>query len=80
VQVLDAPVVPERKASPHRLLIMLAGMMLFFMGGATLTIAQAHLEASGDDSLRRLFIKIKQEALGDLKGLITFRKFRRKGY
>ena len=80
VQVLDAPVVPERKASPHRLLIMLAGMMLFFMGGATLTIAQAHLEASGDHSLRRLFIKIKQEALGDLKGLITFRKFRRKGY
>jgi len=42
VQVLDAAVVPQKKTSPHRLLIMLIGTFLTFLAGATWFIGTAH--------------------------------------
>lgn len=41
VKVLDAPVVPERKSSPHRLLIMVVSAMFAFLGGCVWLLGNA---------------------------------------
>ncbi len=40
VQVLDQPIIPDKKSSPHRLWIMLAGLLLSFLAVTAYTIAE----------------------------------------
>lgn len=42
VQVLDAAVVPQKKTSPHRLLIMIFGMCFTFFAGAAWLVSEAY--------------------------------------
>src|SRR6266849_4484530 len=50
VKVLDAPRIPERKSSPHRLLIMFLCTFLTLAGAAVLVLGKAHWdEVDGQD-------------------------------
>lgn len=49
VKVLDPPDIPEKKSSPHRLWIMLAGMLLSFCGAAVWVLGGTRWEQLGPD-------------------------------
>jgi uncharacterized protein involved in exopolysaccharide biosynthesis len=55
VRVLDPPDIPEKKSSPHRLWIMLAGMMLSFCGAAAWILGGTQWEQLGPDDPGKVF-------------------------
>jgi capsule polysaccharide export protein KpsE/RkpR len=78
IKVLDAPNVPERKSSPHRILMMLVGAMLFLMGAIAITIAQASWENSRGGSSWQFVANVKQDFLGDIREKMAFFRRHRK--
>lgn len=54
VKVLDAPDIPEKKSSPHRLWIMMAGTMLAFCGAAVWVMGGTRWEQLGPDDPRKV--------------------------
>jgi uncharacterized protein involved in exopolysaccharide biosynthesis len=61
VKVLDAPDIPEKKSSPHRLWIMLGGMMLSFGGAAVWVLGGTIWEQLGaDDPGKVLALEVYQ--------------------
>jgi uncharacterized protein involved in exopolysaccharide biosynthesis len=57
VQVLDPAAIPQRKTSPHRLLIMIIGMCFTFIAGATWLIGRAFWERIDPREPWKLFIQ-----------------------
>jgi uncharacterized protein involved in exopolysaccharide biosynthesis len=56
VQVLDVAVVPDKKSSPHRLLIMLAGLFLGFIGSGGWVIGMTLWEDADDSDPRKVLV------------------------
>jgi len=55
IKVLDQPLVPEKKTSPHRILIILFGTLLVFTGGCVwIATTFAWNEMSSDDLRKQL--------------------------
>jgi uncharacterized protein involved in exopolysaccharide biosynthesis len=54
VQVLDVAVVPDKKSSPHRLLIMLAGLFLGFIGSGSWIMAKTVWEDTDEEDPRKI--------------------------
>jgi len=54
VKVLDAAVVPERKASPHRLIIMLLGTLVAFCFGSVWVMGKAAWQGMNSEDPRKL--------------------------
>jgi len=59
VRVIDVPGIPEKKASPHRLLVTLLLTFLSFSAAAFLVLAREHWRhVPEDDARRRLFTEV----------------------
>jgi len=54
VQVLDTAIVPDKKSSPHRLIIMLGGLIFGFLGSASLVIGKTIWEDANDEDPRKI--------------------------
>jgi uncharacterized protein involved in exopolysaccharide biosynthesis len=54
VQVLDTALLPDKKSSPHRLLIMLAGLFLGFIGSSGVVIGKTAWEDTNQDDPRKV--------------------------
>lgn len=65
VKVLDAPVVPERKSSPHRLLIMVLSAMFGFVAGCVAVLGEAMWKGMDSIDPRREFV---EEVATTIKG------------
>lgn len=61
IKVLDPPLVPEKKKSPHRILIILFGTLLAFASGCTWIVATSFWnEMSSEDLRKRLAQEVGQ--------------------
>ena len=56
VKVLDAAVVPERKSSPHRLLIIVLGTMFAFVGGCVWLLGNALFREMDSGDPRKILV------------------------
>ena len=62
IKVLDPPAVAEKKASPHRLVIILLGTLLVFAGGcAWIVTSFAWNEMSSEDLRKQLAQEVEQK-------------------
>jgi len=62
IKVLDPPAVAEKKASPHRLVIILLGALLVFAGGCAWIVASfAWNEMSSEDLRKQLAQEVEQK-------------------
>jgi capsule polysaccharide export protein KpsE/RkpR len=57
VQVLDPPAVPQRKTSPHRLMIMFVGMCFTFFAGAAWLVSAAYWERIDPQEPWKMFMQ-----------------------
>ncbi len=64
VQVLDPPKVPDKKSSPHRLLIMLAGLLFGFIASSACVVGQVIWNQTDATDARKIFA---QEVFATLK-------------
>jgi uncharacterized protein involved in exopolysaccharide biosynthesis len=74
VQVLDPAVVPQRKTSPHRLLIMIIGMCFTFFAGATWLVSVAYWDRTDPQDpwkvfTQEVFLRVKARTFDSRVGV-----------
>ena len=57
VQVLDPPIVPDKKSSPHRLLIMLGGLLLGFVFSGAWIVGRVVWDDVDPSDARKIFAR-----------------------
>jgi uncharacterized protein involved in exopolysaccharide biosynthesis len=74
VQVLDPAVAPQRKTSPHRLLIMIIGMCFTFFAGATWLVSVAYWDRTDPQDpwkvfTQEVFLRVKARTFDSRVGV-----------